>query len=422
MLLNSKKFIFILCFMPSLVYGMEKEKTTTNTTAPAKQRNLLFCDNCCKEETIKKFALCSRCRAVRYCCQACQTEDWKNHKTECLSGIDRAQKNEKIKAIREQLKFRVSDYVTQPGATLVTEADMQAIEAGLEKYGQLYRDFLVEEMMGAVHRNDHETLKTHAPLVIAATKIPSLSATFPIFDPLLGDFQNMVRNMVDFAHRFGVPKDHAEKRGALYKIFEEGRAEGTLFLSHNYASEANKALQVLRRKLMQKILNSLDRRKVRPAIATCIQDILFIWAYKMLCTIPCLRADKTAEFVRSIAQEDPLLLFSCLNHATILLHSLKNDPSFGPQLKNFGTMGIEDINILALIEAVGIERFLTIILTKGTPPQLILDNQWLPDIVDFLTPVIKPQKHDYLEFIVYNPWYMTLELAKVYVANALSKK
>jgi hypothetical protein len=41
------------------------------------------CDNCEQKRERRTLMLCERCKTMQYCCKACQTEDWPEHKDKC---------------------------------------------------------------------------------------------------------------------------------------------------------------------------------------------------------------------------------------------------------------------------------------------------------------------------------------------------
>jgi hypothetical protein len=60
----------------SVEAGMQKLSVGTPASAPAIQN---LCAHCNAPATLK----CTACKAVFYCCKACQSNDWKKHKKQC---------------------------------------------------------------------------------------------------------------------------------------------------------------------------------------------------------------------------------------------------------------------------------------------------------------------------------------------------
>lgn len=69
-----------------LAAALKKSLASNATPLMANHRFLNSCRNCKSLQTEgAKLLCCSRCRAVRYCDEKCQLEDWPTHKRECKS-------------------------------------------------------------------------------------------------------------------------------------------------------------------------------------------------------------------------------------------------------------------------------------------------------------------------------------------------
>jgi len=77
----------------SLVVSKEGVQVVENTQPdfgpewyydPKRNEEKMFCWNCTKrDETLKGFKKCSRCKEARYCSRECQKENWPEHKKSC---------------------------------------------------------------------------------------------------------------------------------------------------------------------------------------------------------------------------------------------------------------------------------------------------------------------------------------------------
>lgn len=59
------------------------EETDFETRLCLSQFKVYHCKVCYKEDTHKKFKMCSKCRGALYCSEICQRNDWQRHKPYC---------------------------------------------------------------------------------------------------------------------------------------------------------------------------------------------------------------------------------------------------------------------------------------------------------------------------------------------------
>mmetsp|Transcript_2554 Transcript_2554/g.6122 ORF Transcript_2554/g.6122 Transcript_2554/m.6122 type:complete len:261 (+) Transcript_2554:284-1066(+) len=84
-------------------------------TTPKPGKISVRCQNCCKgdgsEAFQKSLMHCSRCKQACYCSKACQTADWKRHKTGCVrNGKDLLKRIDVVEIILDNFMTNTTTY------------------------------------------------------------------------------------------------------------------------------------------------------------------------------------------------------------------------------------------------------------------------------------------------------------------------
>ena len=291
-----------------------------------------YCGSCSQKESLARFKVCSACRQIRYCSDECRDADRLRHEAACAKkNIDEQKEKSRAEIRRAEFEKVLEKRVRKVRNSIPTELEKSELNAQLALHGNQYREFLKERCINALAMKD-AGLESAVRLWIISRQ-EAFTTIFPLAtENVFARLGRKITALEFFKRRI---EDSEELTGPdaftlryieFLRTLEPHRGEATLFRNKGYSPYIELTLDYMRLQIIQHYFEETWSVK---------QALWFIWAYRMLCTVPCLLPNCEDLFMVAVHKNNEMLLMSCLNKKALFEHALREDGEFKTLLTQY---------------------------------------------------------------------------------------
>lgn len=339
----------------------------TNSTTPCNAQLVSYdfhmhcCQGCFTQETAIRFALCGRCKHVRYCTVECQKVDWVRHKTFCS---DKSEEKSELEYVEHERKHYVGLHAAKISKRTrefrVLAENEREIAQGLSCQAENFRKSLYEISLGALikfdrykSKNDPEASQKLKNIFYAhldcflTSFIPSLLVQYPLKQNMNKNQKYLIETSSDL--QYFLPRmERSLGRGVSLPIkntlqlaqqfMELSAAKGSLFLNKGYPSHVESALQDLRKiciDILTELISSEKQKKPN--------DFLMVWVYEKVCSFSCIAPDNFDRFILGVKNKDSNLMISSLHFVPILEEVANAYKTYAEEKPDFTETHLRDV-------------------------------------------------------------------------------